>query len=87
MEDLPDCECFIELLEWTRSSADVSEPAAEDKVEAIAPTSPSYARSTSRNAKVEVRIDKPQADMHYYYVGFEHHHLVAHSEQGVLIGW
>jgi hypothetical protein len=47
MEDGPNGECFIELLEWTRSSADVSEPAADDKLEAIAPMSPSCARSIS----------------------------------------
>lgn len=87
MEDLPDCEYFIESLKWTRSSADVSEPTADDRVEAMAPTSPPYARSTSMDAKVEVRVDKPQADMHCYCVGFGHHHLVARSEQGILIGW
>jgi hypothetical protein len=87
MEDRPDSECkyFIELLEWTRSSADVSEPAVDDRVEAIAPMSRSYARSTSTDAKVEARMNRPQTDMYCCHVGFEHHHLVAHSEQGVLV--
>ena len=86
MEDGPACEYFTESLEGRRPSADASEPAADDKVEAIAPTSRSYARSTSWGVKEEVRMDKPQEDMHYCHVGFEHH-LVVHPEQGVLIGW
>ena len=63
MEDGPDClpgfKYFIELLEWIRSSADVSEPAADDKVEAIAPMSRSYAQSLSRIAKVESGMGEP----------------------------
>jgi hypothetical protein len=45
MEDMPDCKYFIELLEGRRSSADVSEPTADDKEEAIAPMSASCAKS------------------------------------------
>jgi hypothetical protein len=88
MEDRPDSECkyFIELLEWTRSNADVSKPAADDREEAIAPMSRPYARSTLWDDNVEARMNKPQADIYCCHVGFERHHLVAHSEQDVLIG-
>jgi hypothetical protein len=47
MKDRPmsDCKYFIELLEVTHSSADVSDPIADDMEEAIAPMSASYAQS------------------------------------------
>ena len=44
MEDKPDREYFIELLEMRRSIADVSEPIAVEKEEAIVPISDSYAQ-------------------------------------------
>jgi hypothetical protein len=43
MEDRPDRKDFIELLERTRSSANVSERNVGDNEEAIAPMSASYA--------------------------------------------
>jgi hypothetical protein len=45
MEYMPDREYFIELLERRRSIADVSEPIAVEKEEAIIPISDSYAQS------------------------------------------
>jgi hypothetical protein len=86
MKDGPNREYFTELLEWTRSSAEVSEPTADDRVDAIAPMSLSYAQSISRIAKVEGRLGKPRTDMHCCGVVFDHH-LVAHSEQSVSISW
>jgi hypothetical protein len=47
MKDRPtsDRKYFNELLEVTRSSADVSDPIADDMEEAIAPMSASYIQS------------------------------------------
>lgn len=86
IEDWLDCEYFTELLEGRRSSTDVSKPIADDSEEAIDTTSTSYTRSTKGRQKW-MRMSKPLTSVRCCGVGFERYHLMADSEQRVLVSW
>ena len=59
MEDRPEREYFTESLKGRRSSADASEPIADDNEMAISQMSGPYTQSVYRAGKAEERKSRP----------------------------